>query len=441
MEERKGFTLIEIIVAIAIIILLVSVSVVQFATFGNNIELTTSSQNLTAALQLAQNKTLASEEDTQYGVFIDAGSFTIFQGAAYNENAPANEVHTIPESVEIYSINVGNNDAVVFDRVTGATTNTGSIFLRLKNNQNNTKEVAVQPSGAIGIAVTSTPSGTRVTDTRHLHFDLGWSIQTAETLTFSFPDDNYTEDIVMYNFFDAGLTDFMWEGTIDVNGTSESFLVHTHSLDTFDTELSIRRDGRFTSKAVDIFIDGKSIASYDENDNATLGGFPGRIWRVNGNSINMHKGFSIIEVIIAIAIALMVFVGIYEIFIISTVATKQNIQKTQATHLAEEAIDVMKSLRNIGWTDNISVLQSDTLYYPELVTSTWNMSLNDPGPADGYTTMITLYDVYRDGADDIAAAGTLDPNTKHIVSRVEWEHKGNTKSVELESYLTNFLQN
>ena len=93
--------------------------------------------------------------------------------------------------------------------------------IRLTADTTKAETILVNSSGSVSLLESVSPSDTRVVDNRHLHFDLGWSIQNSSTLTFDFPNDTYTENIPMAAFFNAGKTEFDWEGTITVGGEEQ----------------------------------------------------------------------------------------------------------------------------------------------------------------------------------------------------------------------------
>ena len=113
-----------------------------------------------------------------------------------------------------------------------------------------------------------------LSDSRHLEFDLGWSISGASTLTLTFHDPgnpDVVESVSMASFFNTGNTEFDWEGSVDVYGDNETLRIHTHYLDSNDTILSIDRERDTNSKAVDISIDSNAIVSYAADGTPTVG--------------------------------------------------------------------------------------------------------------------------------------------------------------------------
>jgi hypothetical protein len=107
-----------------------------------------------------------------------------------------------------------------------------------------------------------------------MEFDLGWSIIGHTTLSLVFhdpPNPDVTQNVAMASFFDGLNTEFDWEGTSSVGGSNQTMRVHTYYLDGNDTILSIDRDRRVNSKAVDISIDGMPIVSYAASGTPTVG--------------------------------------------------------------------------------------------------------------------------------------------------------------------------
>jgi len=274
----SGFTLIELVVVVAILGIFVLIASQTLGLFTQQVNLNTTSQQIVSTLQLARNKTLAAEDESQYGVHFEQSKYTLFKGNVYSSTDPDNKEYSI-STTEIYEINLTGGDDIIFDRIRGTTANSGNVKVRLLADTSRTETILVNSSGSISLQETVSPSDTRITDTRHLHFDLGWSIQGATTLRFFFPDDSYTEDIPMAGFFNVAQTEFDWEGKITVNGSDQFFRVHTHPpLDASDTTLSIHRDRQKNDKAVNIsIISGveKDIVNYKATGDVTLGSFGG----------------------------------------------------------------------------------------------------------------------------------------------------------------------
>ena len=270
---NEGVTFIELLVIVGILVILTVISVPTLLFFQREADLNNSTEEIINTLRLAQNKTLASEGASQYGAYFDSTTsphqYTLFKGTDFaSRDSSSDEIHKLAKAVEFYEINLGEGNEVVFDRVTGETGQPGSVSLRLKTDLTKTKTIYIASSGQVGQASLSVPTNGRLEDSRHVHFDLGWSIQNSTNLKFYFPDIPKTETIDMASYFNSDKTEFDWEGTFSVGGVDQTFRVHTHSLGTFNTLLCIHRDrnnGKNNQEVIIYIIDGgidKDIAHY-----------------------------------------------------------------------------------------------------------------------------------------------------------------------------------
>lgn len=269
-QNSLGVTLIELVVTIGILIILSTMAVSFFRYFQKASDLDNNAEEIVNTLRFAQNKTLASEGASNYGVYFESDKFVLFKGTNYDPLSGDNNIRNLSKSLEIYEISLtGGGLAIVFDRVAGTTSQFGSISLRLKSNPSKSQTIYVENSGQVGLTSFSIPSDeSRIKDSRHVHFDLGWSIQNATTLKFNFVNASQIETIDMVNYFNVDKTEFDWEGMFSVNEVNQTFRIHTKSLSDFNTLLCIHRDrndGNNTEKVTISIIDGgidENIAYY-----------------------------------------------------------------------------------------------------------------------------------------------------------------------------------
>jgi len=292
LKSGAGFTLVEVLTIVGILIVLTAISIPAFRFFQKESDLNNSAEEIINILRLAQNKTLASEGASQWGVYFTTSTsphqYILFKGTTYNPSATDNEIHNLPKSVEIYEIELtGGGSEVIFDRVTGTTNQFGEVSLRLKTDTSKVKTIYIENSGQVGLTSPSTSSDTdRKKDSRHIHFDLGWPIRDATTLKFKFsdPEPDQIETVDMVPYFNADKTEFNWNNESNpfvVNGANQVFRIHTHSLSVSNTLLCIHRDrnqGKNTQEVTIYIIDSgteKDIAHYlaDTNDTVDQGSY------------------------------------------------------------------------------------------------------------------------------------------------------------------------
>ena len=142
----RGFTLLELAIALAILLILAAIGIGAFANFRDTRELDRAADDVMNLAREARARTLASEEDSQFGVYFESGRAVLFRGASYSEGAPGNEEHVFPARVEAHSITVPSS-VVIFDRLTGATSNAGVVSFRLKSDSSQTRTITITAPG------------------------------------------------------------------------------------------------------------------------------------------------------------------------------------------------------------------------------------------------------------------------------------------------------
>lgn len=154
-------------------------------------------------------------------------------------------------------------------------------------------------------------------------------------------------------------------------------------------------------------------------------------------------GFSLVEIVVAISIAVMFFLAIYEMILFASKITANNLRRVEAVNFAQEGIEAIRTIRDNSWSANLSGIASDTNYYLAISGGKWTISQTPAPFLDNiFTRTIKFYGVNRDGSGNIVTSGgTADAKTKKVVSTVSWTERGQSYNVSLETYITNFLSN
>ncbi len=257
MRNNFGVTFIELSVTLGIIVILLLISVPVFLFFQRRSELNNSVEEIISTLRSAQNKTLASEGASQYGVYFDSSAwphqYTLFKGLSFaSRDGSFDKVYNLPTGIEIYGINLsGGGNETVFDRLTGNASPDGNVSLRLKTEPANSKTIYVESSGQLGLTPPSVPSDeARIKNSRHIHFDYSRQIATSETLALDFISK--TENILIANNLKDG--QIYWEGEVEVDSELQKLKIHTHRFNNPDTQFSVHRDRRYNNKTLEIEI-------------------------------------------------------------------------------------------------------------------------------------------------------------------------------------------
>ena len=276
----RGFSLIEILVVLAIFALLLVVSFAGLTTLRSESDLDAEARNFARILEFARNKTIASESAAQYGVYVNTGTaphqYVLFQGTDYaSRQVSEDEIYEVRDAVEFGTVSFAGGSEVVFQRIQGDADQIGSAVFRLKSDPSRVRTVYVEGSGTVSIDAGAAPDDTdRVKDTRHVHIDYSGRIIDAMTENLVLDFGTVTETIPLAGVLSGG--QIVWEGTVEVGGEDQTVRMHTHTLNNGnDSQFSMYRDRRFNTKPLTITLSGDStgkLIEYDADGVLIIGG-------------------------------------------------------------------------------------------------------------------------------------------------------------------------
>lgn len=148
-KKLPALTLIEIIIVMSVFMTLMAATVPALGQqlFANQLEV--GSQELVHALRKAQYQAAIQWQNDDWGIDIDsgAGTYTFFKGGSFNQRDTAFDInYELPDAITFGSISVGQ-DQVIFDQITGETSDSGTIQLLGVNNE--TRTITIEPFGNV----------------------------------------------------------------------------------------------------------------------------------------------------------------------------------------------------------------------------------------------------------------------------------------------------
>ena len=148
-HSQRGLTLIEILLALAIVGIVSAVGMSALSNANKNQALTLESEKVLSLLSRARSETLAAKDSSAFGVHFETSKAVLFKGPTYGAGASGNDIQALSDLVTISSISLsGGTSDVVFQKLTGAASASGTIRLSLLSNASASTTITIAPTGA-----------------------------------------------------------------------------------------------------------------------------------------------------------------------------------------------------------------------------------------------------------------------------------------------------
>lgn len=149
-QYKRGVTLFEVLIAVTIIGVITGLAIISLSNFREAQALKDAKTNIFTMFDQAKSRTISSENFSVFGIHLEAGSVTVFEGSSYDVDDPNNSVFTLDGTLELVNIvlNGGGSD-VVYERVTGSVNTTGTFDVRLINDTSQSTTFTILPTGVL----------------------------------------------------------------------------------------------------------------------------------------------------------------------------------------------------------------------------------------------------------------------------------------------------
>ena len=128
---KRGITIIELLVVLAVLGIIISVVTPQFSKIRENQVLKSGVQDILSSLDKARSQTLASLNSLNYGVHFQPDKIILFTTQTFNPNAVDNETINIttPATISNVTLNLVSDISgeIFFNRLSGSPSKTGTI--------------------------------------------------------------------------------------------------------------------------------------------------------------------------------------------------------------------------------------------------------------------------------------------------------------------------
>ena len=138
-----GFTLIEMMLSIALIAIIAGISVPIYQSFQVRNDLDIATVTIAHSLRRAQLLAQASDGDTDWGIALQTNAISLFKGTSYSaRDASYDETFDLPGSLAPSGMS-----EVVFEKFTGLPQTTGTITVT--SNTNEARSITINQRGMV----------------------------------------------------------------------------------------------------------------------------------------------------------------------------------------------------------------------------------------------------------------------------------------------------
>ncbi len=149
-SSSAGFALLQMIIVVVIIAVISTVVVYNLSAYRTSQALKNAEDDIASLLGQARAQTLSSQNSSQYGVHLQSTKAALFTGAAYSSGASTNKEIIFDTAVTLASISLSGGGAdVVFNRLTGETSQYGTATVQLVSDSTKTKTITISKTGLI----------------------------------------------------------------------------------------------------------------------------------------------------------------------------------------------------------------------------------------------------------------------------------------------------
>ncbi len=141
--SQHGFTLVELLLSVAIMTMLIGLSLPVYETFVRRNDLDLTAQNIAGAIRRAETYARGAKNDSTWGIEFLSSGVTIFKGSTYStRDTSYDETVSLPGSVSI-----SGDSEMIFSKLSGAPDAAGTVSL--SSSTNDTRTIAVNAKGMV----------------------------------------------------------------------------------------------------------------------------------------------------------------------------------------------------------------------------------------------------------------------------------------------------
>jgi type II secretory pathway pseudopilin PulG len=167
---------------------------------------------------------------------------------------------------------------------------------------------------------------------------------------------------------------------------------------------------------------------------------------------NKSSAFTLIETLIAITLVMVVITATTGLILSTLLSNQRNIHSVQAAFLAQESLEALRFMRDSNWLQNYAWDGGTPLWGGDFALSDGEevellLKEEDCPPCFAFTSFTEQATVKLGGNEYIRSVlfktvldeeGNRLPGTVEVIAKVAWQERGETRSIEVSTYLSNW---
>ena len=151
MPHTRAFSLIEILVVFAVIVLLATGALYSMTTARANKQLGTIVDGVVFTLEEAKSNALSGKGGTGHGVHFASDEYVLFEGNSYDSGDPDNQSFSVESDFTVTWTLTGGGSDVVFARLTGEVAASGTVTITDDSDPSRTTTVQIGSLGDVSV--------------------------------------------------------------------------------------------------------------------------------------------------------------------------------------------------------------------------------------------------------------------------------------------------
>jgi len=146
-KMSQGFSVIEILVVVAIVLALSAVSLLSLSAMRDRLMLNDARSSLAFHLEESKAKAVAGTGGEPHGIYFTDDSYVQFTGSEYDPEDASNIEHTLRPGLTLSTDILSADKVIIFSRIIGSVGNSVTLTISLDHDEDEMRTIVVGPGG------------------------------------------------------------------------------------------------------------------------------------------------------------------------------------------------------------------------------------------------------------------------------------------------------